>query len=127
MNLKPDDSLPNLKARLVSFPTDDRHRVSLLSGPPETRFLRSGYVKLSPGESIGFHSTHASEEIIIPISGEGEIRFPGTETLRVSPGSMIYNPPETEHCVINTGEGVLEYIYIVAKSQFPDPMTQKIH
>jgi mannose-6-phosphate isomerase-like protein (cupin superfamily) len=121
MSINSDDSFPNPKARSIAFQTDDRHRVNLLSGPPETRFLKSGYVKLSPGESIGFHSTGRGEEIIVPISGEGEVRFPGAEPFRVSPGFLIYNPPETEHDVINTGEGVLEYIYIVAISQTPDP------
>ncbi len=121
MSINADDSFPNSKARSIAFPTDDQHRVILLSGPPETRFLKSGYVKLSPGESIGFHSTGRGEEIILPISGEGEVRFPGADPFRVSPGFMIYNPAETEHDVINTGEGVLEYIYIVAKSQFSDP------
>jgi quercetin dioxygenase-like cupin family protein len=121
MNLNPDDSLPNFKARSIAFPKEDRHRVSLLSGPPETLFLKSGYVKLSPGESIGLHSTNGGEEVILPVSGEGEVRYPGKDPLRVSPGSMIYNPPETVHDVINTGAGVLEYIYIVAKSQFTNP------
>ncbi len=53
MSLNPDDSLPIPKARSIAFPTDDRHRVNLLSGPPETWFLKFGYVKLSLGESIG--------------------------------------------------------------------------
>lgn len=121
MNPTPDNSFPNPKARSIAFPTDDRKRVRLLAGPPESYFLKSGYVRLSPGESIGLHSTSGGEEIILPISGDGEVRYPGADPLRVSPGSMIYNPPLTEHDVINTGEGVLEYIYIVAKSQFSDP------
>ena len=53
MSLNPDDSLPIPKERSIAFPTDNRHRVNLLPGPPETRFLKSGFVKLSPGESIG--------------------------------------------------------------------------
>jgi len=126
MNLNPVESYPNLKARSNAHPTDDQRRVNLLAGPPESRFLKSGFVKLSPGESVGLHSTGGGEEIIIPISGEGEIRFPWAEPLRVSSGSMIYNPPETEHDVINTGEGVLEYIYIVTKSQFPDPGLRRL-
>jgi quercetin dioxygenase-like cupin family protein len=121
MNPNPENSFPNPKARSITFPTDDRKRVQLLAGSPESYFLKSGYVRLSPGESIGLHSTSEGEEIILPISGEGEVRYPGADPLRVSPGSMIYNPPQTEHDVINTGEDVLEYIYIVAKLQFPAP------
>jgi mannose-6-phosphate isomerase-like protein (cupin superfamily) len=115
MSINPDDSIPNSKARSIAFPAQDLRRANLLAGPPDSGVLRSGYVRLHPGESIGLHSTHEGEEIIIPISGIGELRIPGYETLPVAPGSILYNPPETEHDVVNTGCEMLEYLYIFAK------------
>ena len=102
--------------RKIIFPTSSDQRATRLLAPPETQCLKSGFVRLQPGESIGFHTTGGSEEIIIPISGEGEVRFQGAEPIKLNAGSMIYNPPELEHDVINTGGELLVYIYIVGKS-----------
>jgi quercetin dioxygenase-like cupin family protein len=117
MSLNPDDSLPNPKARSIAFPTDDRQRVQLLAGPPESRFLRSGYVKLLTGEAVGLHSTHEGEEVIIPISGQGELAIMGSTRLSLHPGLMAYIPPGTEHDVINTGDAALVYVYVVTRPE----------
>ena len=66
MMLNPEESFSIPEARSIALPADDRQRVQLLAGPPESRFLRSGYVKLTPGESVGSHSTHEGEEVDHP-------------------------------------------------------------
>jgi quercetin dioxygenase-like cupin family protein len=117
MMLNPEDSFSIPKARSIAIPTDDRQRVQLLAGPPESCFLRSGYVKLLTGEAVGLHSTHEGEEVIIPISGQGELAIMGSTRLSLHPGLMAYIPPGTEHNVINTGKDVLEYVYVVASPE----------
>ena len=112
--LNPEESFSIPEARSIALPADDRRRLQLLAGPPESRFLRSGYVKLTPGESVGSHSTHEGEELIIPISGQGELAIMGSTRLSLRLGLMAYIPPGTEHDVINTGKDVLEYVYVVA-------------
>ena len=44
---------------------------SLLRGKPQTYGMRSGFVRLSPGETIGWHSTGKYEETLVILSGEG--------------------------------------------------------
>ena len=78
--------------------------------------MRSGIVLLQPGESVGLHSTEEKEEIIITLSGRGELSSPGGDPLAMHPGCLLYNPPQTPHDVVNTGDQPLRYIYIVAKA-----------
>lgn len=91
--------------------------LKLLGGPPETRSIKSGLVTLSPGKSIGLHSTHSNEEVIVPLSGRGELRIVGHESIELGAGMIAYVPPRTEHDVINTGPIDLRYIFIVAKAE----------
>jgi mannose-6-phosphate isomerase-like protein (cupin superfamily) len=60
------------------------------------------------------HSTGESEEMLIPLSGSGELRVPGQDPLPIAPGRVLYNPPHTVHAVVNTGSEALVYIYVVA-------------
>ena len=45
----------------------------LLSGAPETCGMRSGRVYLSPGQACGLHSTKDREELLVFLSGQGEL------------------------------------------------------
>ncbi|HTP10256.1 MAG TPA: cupin domain-containing protein [Anaerolineae bacterium] len=90
--------------------------VRLLGGPPETCSLRSGAVALQAGQSIGRHNTHANEEVIIVLEGEGALLLNEAQELPLKAGEVAYCPPETEHDVKNKGSGVLHYIYVVAKA-----------
>jgi mannose-6-phosphate isomerase-like protein (cupin superfamily) len=71
---------------------------------------------LSPGEAVGLHSTGEAEEVVVPLSGAGELRVPGQEPLEVCPGRILYNPPHTPHDIVNTGDEEMRYVYIVAKA-----------
>lgn len=90
-----------------------RHK-SLLAGPPQTRFLRSGQVTLALGDSVSLHSTLEGEKLIIPLSGSGQLTVPEMEPLPVEAGSVLYNPPRTWHRVSNTGTKPLVYLYVCA-------------
>ena len=78
--------------------------------------MRSGCVELLPGESIGLHSTEENEEMLVTLSGSGELCSPGTDPLPMHSGCVLYNPPHTPHDVVNTGDKPLRYIYVVAKA-----------
>ncbi|HUO15811.1 MAG TPA: cupin domain-containing protein [Verrucomicrobiae bacterium] len=89
----------------------------ILTGPPETVTMRSGYVVLDPGKSVGRHSTENHEEILIVLEGQGEMLFRDGSKLDLKANSALYCPPHTEHDVKNTGGAILRYVYVVAKAE----------
>ena len=89
----------------------------ILGGPPESVSMRSGLVVLSPGGSVGVHSTEGFEELVIVLMGQGEMQITGGDSLSIGEGTAVYCPPETEHNVVNTGAGALRYVYVVAKAR----------
>ena len=113
--LAEDHSSPQIK--VVPLDAGGRTYLSLLKGPPETKSLHSGLVNLAPGESVGVHSTGRNEEMLVPLAGEGELRFSDHSPIHLQPGLVTYAPPNTEHNVVNTGSVPLRYIYITAKAE----------
>ena len=104
-----------LSPKSIPLPDGNEPYTRLLGGcPPDSAGMKSGRVVLAPGESVGEHSTENHEEILVPLSGIGELRIPGLPAMRVEPGVLLYNPPETLHDVVNTGDQPLSYIFIVA-------------
>lgn len=89
----------------------------LLKGAPQTASMRSGYVRLKPGETVGWHSTGKNEESLVILSGHGEARVEGQPARPISARMLVYIPPATKHNVANTGKDVLEYVYVVAPAQ----------
>jgi len=88
----------------------------LLTGAPATVTMRSGYVVLGPGQSVGRHSTGRYEEEIIVLEGTGRLVVSGGPELALRRLSVAYSPPNTEHDVTNTGATPLRYVYVVAKA-----------
>jgi len=86
----------------------------LLKGMPQTAGLRSGYVRLKPGESIGWHTTGQNEEALVILHGEGEAKIEGAARMPIAEHMLAYIPPATRHNVTNTGAELLEYVYVVA-------------
>jgi mannose-6-phosphate isomerase-like protein (cupin superfamily) len=79
--------------------------------------MRAGLVVLAPGRSVGRHSTHKNEEIVIVLEGRGEMRFfSGHPPVPLEPGLAAYGPPNTEHDVMNSGDVPLRYVFVVAKA-----------
>lgn len=86
----------------------------LLRGTPQTTGMRSGFVRLKPGESVGKHSTAGHEEALVILRGQGKAEVEGQAAVSLSARMLVYIPPRSHHNVANTGTEVLEYVYVVA-------------
>ena len=114
-SLAEDQSAPQIRS--VPLDAGDQSYFLLLRGPPETKSFRSGLVTLAPGKSIGVHNSGINEEMIVPLEGQGELRFANHPPLLIKSGLITYAPAHTEHDVINTGSGPLRYIFTTAKAE----------
>jgi len=97
----------------VKLQGQDKYR-RLLGGPPDTAGMKSGYVQLGPGCSVGPHSTGRREEAVVILEGEAEVSFEDHPVIRAGEGMLVYVPADCGHDVKNTGEGILRYVYVVA-------------
>jgi len=84
------------------------------AGEVQTAGMRSGFVRLAPGETVGWHTTGAHEEELVILRGKGEAEVEGRSGMPLGEGKIAYIPPETRHNVKNTGTAPLEYVYVVA-------------
>jgi mannose-6-phosphate isomerase-like protein (cupin superfamily) len=103
------------RPKVVALDASVKDYLSVLNGPPESVSMKSGYVVLSPGKSVGKHSTGHHEELLGVLEGAGEMLFKDGSKLPVKANSAVYCPPETEHDVMNSGSQVLRYVYVVAE------------
>ena len=87
---------------------------SLLHGAPQTAGMRSGFVRLKPGDSVGVHTTGRNEESLVILHGQGDALIEGQPGQSFTAPGFVYIPPATRHNVKNTGREVLEYVYVVA-------------
>ena len=80
-----------------------------------SRKLRSGFVSLEIGKSIDPHSTENFEEMIVVLSGFGELvnEDDKEDKIALEERSIAYVPPHTLHYIRNTGSDYLQYVYIV--------------
>lgn len=86
----------------------------LLEGAPQTAGMRSGFVRLKPGETVGWHTTGSHEEALVILHGEGVALIDGQPKQAFAAPALAYIPPATRHNVQNTGKELLEYVYVVA-------------
>jgi quercetin dioxygenase-like cupin family protein len=91
----------------------------LLRGVPQTAGMRGGFVRLKPGEIVGWHTTGKNEESLVILRGRGEARLEGQPARPFVARTLVYIPSATRHTVANTGEEPLEYVYIVAPASAP--------
>jgi mannose-6-phosphate isomerase-like protein (cupin superfamily)/predicted enzyme related to lactoylglutathione lyase len=101
-------------ARSIGLHQKSAGHQELLGGPPASAGMRSGLVVLAPGKSVGKHSTGGHEEMVVVLEGQGQMVLADGKRVDISPQSAAYSPPGTEHDVVNTGAGVLRYIYVVS-------------
>jgi quercetin dioxygenase-like cupin family protein len=101
------------KVKIISLDGDAKYK-RLLGGAPETRGMKSGYVILQPGESVGAHSTGSKEEAIIILEGELQVILDGKFCMTACSGQVLYIPPETQHDMKNAADSAARYIYVVA-------------
>jgi mannose-6-phosphate isomerase-like protein (cupin superfamily) len=86
----------------------------ILGGEPQTCGMRSGRVYLAPGKSCGQHSTKDREELLVFLSGSGELLIGENDRYQVGQGKVAYIAPQTAHDVSNTCKVPLIYVYCVA-------------
>jgi mannose-6-phosphate isomerase-like protein (cupin superfamily) len=108
---------PDLQPKTVVLNLDSSSYQEIFEGPPATMGMHSGLVTLKPGETVGHHNTNSYEEMIVVLSGNGEVTFEKGGTLKIKYGVIAYCPPNTEHDVKNTGSVPLKYIYIASKTK----------
>jgi len=89
----------------------------LLHGAPQTAGMRSGFVRLKPGATVGWHTTGRNEESLVILHGQGEALMDGQAKLDFTAPALVYIPPATRHNVKNTGSELLEYVYVVAPAK----------
>jgi mannose-6-phosphate isomerase-like protein (cupin superfamily) len=104
-------SLKNPTSFVLDCPGGD---CPLLKGAPQTNGMRGGSVKLKPGESVGWHSTNQSEEALVILHGSGTASIEGGSSIALHEKMLAYIPPGTRHNVTNSGNEILEYVWIVA-------------
>jgi len=92
---------------------------TLLRGLPQTAGMRGGFVRLKPGESVGWHTTGKNEEALLILRGGGEALIAGQPGHAFAARMLVYIPPATRHNVANTGDEPLEYVYVVAPAKAP--------
>jgi mannose-6-phosphate isomerase-like protein (cupin superfamily) len=76
--------------------------------------MRSGFVRLKLGATVGWHTTRHHEEALVILHGAGSALIDGQPALAFAAPAAVYIPPETRHNVKNTGAEPLEYVYVVA-------------
>jgi quercetin dioxygenase-like cupin family protein len=89
----------------------------VLTGTPQTTGMRSGFVRLKPGQTVGWHTTGKNEEALVVLHGKGNALIDGQPSLPFIAPALVYIPPATRHNVENTGSGLLEYEYVVAPAK----------
>jgi hypothetical protein len=92
---------------------------ALLQGVPQTMGMRSGFVRLKPGEAVGRHTTGQNEETLVVLRGRGEAQIEGQPGRAFAAPMLVYIPPATWHNVGNKGNELLEYVYVVAPAKTP--------
>ncbi len=110
--------MENTEKKLVPFVlkiSDEGEKYFNLLNKENASRMHSGFVTLKPGESVGSHTTGKNEEIIVIVQGSGEIEAGGIKR-PVTRGDIGYNPPDTEHNVINNSDSVLKYIFVVSQA-----------
>jgi len=89
----------------------------VLRGVPQTAGMRGGFVRLKSGETVGWHTTGENEESLVVLRGHGELRIEGQPARAFAGPALAYVPPATRHNVANTGNDLLEYVYVVAPAK----------
>ena len=97
------------------YPEGKQRFLRLFGDSQKTSGLRSGYVVLKPGESIGEHNTGPSEEVIYVAAGSGLVTYGKRGRVKIGKNAFIYIPPQTRHNVIGTGKSRLKYIYTASR------------
>ncbi|MFY9910457.1 MAG: hypothetical protein WCF22_14935 [Candidatus Sulfotelmatobacter sp.] len=69
--------------KVIPLTSSGKDITPVLTGPPETVTMKSGFVVLPPGKSVGKHSTEQNEELLVVFEGQGEMIFKDGSKLAV--------------------------------------------
>jgi len=78
--------------------------------------------RLQSGEAHAFHHHPEMEEILYVLSGKAE-QWVEREKRVMTAGDSLYLPPGIIHGTYNIGQGVLEFLAILAPARITGPMT----
>jgi len=95
---------------------DKKEYQRLLDGNEQTHGMKAGRVFLEPNHDCHEHSTEAKEEMLVFLSGQGQVLLRDQSPMEVGQGKVAYIPPHTHHNVQNTGTEPLVYIFCVVPS-----------
>lgn len=104
------------KVKIVKLDPDSKYQ-RLFNADSGTYGMKSGHVILKEGEEIGEHSTNDLEEALVILRGKGRLVIGNNEGLDFEGNTVLYVSPDTTHNVKNTGNGVLEYIFITSNAK----------
>ena len=80
--------------------------------PPQTKKIKSGRVRLEPGEEVGVHKTESREEVIVVLKGNATLIMDGRD-IKINEGDTHFIEEGKTHNVKNNGTERLEYVYVV--------------
>jgi len=102
-----------MKPRLIILDSAEKYQ-RLFSRDLGTSGMKSGHVRLQPGENIGEHSTGEREEVLVILKGKGEAVIGKGEIFNIEKDTILYIPSQTGHDIKNTGLEILEYVFIIS-------------
>ena len=76
----------------------------LLKGYPQTAGIRIGFVRLKPGETVGWRTTASQEESLVILDGKGKALSDGEAGQPFVAPALVYIPPSTRHNVEKHGQ-----------------------
>lgn len=91
---------------------------TLFGVPGRTTDFTAGVTELEPGGWLGHHR-HEPAEVYYVLDGEGLVRLDG-EDHRVTAGTAVFIPGDSEHGIRNTGADRLRFFYAFAVGSFEE-------
>jgi mannose-6-phosphate isomerase-like protein (cupin superfamily) len=79
--------------------------------------MRSGFVRLKLGETVGWHTTGENEETLVILHGQGVALIEGQSKQSFVAPALVYIPSGTRHNVQGVGPELLEYVYVSAPAK----------
>jgi mannose-6-phosphate isomerase-like protein (cupin superfamily) len=108
----PELKITTLESRPVERTGDREFRVLLSEGLSITQF--AGLIP--PGRAP--EHQHTYDEVVHVLAGQGVVHLDGTRT-EIGPGTSIYLPPQTPHCLENTGAEPLQVLGVFYPADSP--------